>query len=152
MYIFKSEDAMNKSEKAKSIFNDFNCAQSVLAAFSSDFGLSDEISYKIAGSFGGGLGRSGKTCGAVSGALMVLGLRYAQTKPGEAEKKEKNYEMVREFIKKFTAKNGSCVCAELLGYDISTPEGAKAAKEKGLFSTVCGRVVGDAAEIVETLL
>jgi C_GCAxxG_C_C family probable redox protein len=143
---------MNKSEKAKSIFSSYNCAQSVLAAFGNDFGLSDEMSFKIAGSFGGGLGRSGKTCGAVSGALMVLGLRYAQTQPGDNEQKDKNYEMVRTFIKRFTEKNGSCVCAELLGYDISTPEGAKAAKEKGLFSTVCSKVVGDAAEIVETLL
>jgi C_GCAxxG_C_C family probable redox protein len=143
---------MNKSEKAESIFDNYNCSQSVLAAFGNDYGLSDEMSFKIAGSFGGGMGRLGKTCGAVSGALMVLGLRYAQTQPGDQQKKEKNYEMVREFIKQFTAKNGSCLCSELLGYDISTPEGAKAAKEKGVFSTVCGKIVADAAEIVETLL
>ena len=129
-----------------------NCAQSVLCAFADDVGLRRQVAMRIASGFGGGMGRMGGTCGAVTGAFMALGLRHGMTEPEQKDLKEKNYAMTREFAARFTAKNGSIVCRELLGCDIGTPEGMAEAKEKDLFATRCMKLVGDAVEITEGML
>ena len=94
------------------------------------------------------MARMGETCGAVTGAFMVLGLKYAVGK----ESKEKLYGLVNEFAKKFKSRNGSTLCKELLGCSIGTPEGMKAVKEKRLIDTLCSKLVKDAAEILEEML
>ncbi len=130
----------------------FSCSQSVLAALAPDLGLDRETALRVAGAFGGGMARMGQTCGAVSGALMVLGLEHSQTQAGDKQAKEEMYALAREFIKRFEARNGSILCRELLGDDISTPEGMRAIREKGLFTSQCPKLVRDAVEIVEQLL
>jgi C_GCAxxG_C_C family probable redox protein len=95
----------------------------------------------------------GDTCGAVTGALMVIGLKYGQTTGEDKAAKEKSYELVREFVKRFRARNRGCIaCRELLGADISTPDGMQKIREKQAFTTMCPKFVRDAAEIVEELL
>ena len=141
----KIQNAVEKFEKG------FNCSQAVLSSFSEQFGLDCNTALKIATGFGGGM-KMGETCGAVTGAFMVLGLKYGNATPEDKETKEKTYEMVIEFTNRFKARNGSVICRELLGCDISTPEGSKVAVEKGLFSSVCPRLVQDAAEILEEML
>lgn len=141
----KIQNAVEKFEKG------FNCSQAVLSSFSEQFGLDCNTALRIATGFGGGM-KIGETCGAVTGAFMVLGLKYGNTTPEDKETKEKTYEMVIEFTNRFKARNGSVICRELLGCDISTPEGSKVAVEKGLFSSVCPRLVQDAAEILEEML
>ena len=70
---------MKKSEKAVEYFrNKFNCSQSVLTVFSNEYGLSENDCLKMACAFGGGMGRQQQTCGAVTGALMALGLKYGK--------------------------------------------------------------------------
>jgi len=91
----------------------------------------------------------GGTCGAVTGAFMVLGLTYD---PEDPDAREKVYSLVRRYADKFVAHNGSLLCKDLLGYDISTPEGLKIIKEKKITSEVCPRVDRDAAEILEEML
>lgn len=144
---------MNRAELAVSIFKEgFNCSQAVLSAYAEKLGLERELALKISGAFGGGMGRMGEICGAVTGAFMVIGLKYAKTRVEDEEKKEKAYNLVREFVRRFKNKNGSIVCKELLGFDISTPEGMKQIKERNLFSVLCPKFVQDSAEILEEIL
>lgn len=143
----------SKVEQAVSYFQDgFNCSQSILASYCTEFGLNQSIALKLATGFGGGMGRLGKTCGAVSGALMVIGLKYGRDKIEDNTSKEKTYTIVQKFINKFIKLNKSISCNELLDCDINTLEGLNSAKEKNLFSTLCPDFVRTSAEIIEKLL
>jgi C_GCAxxG_C_C family probable redox protein len=93
----------------------------------------------------------GETCGAVTGALMVIGLKYGKAKAADEGARDKTYELVREFVTRFQSRHGSIVCRELLGYDLSNPEEGDAAKKKGLFDTLCPQLVRDAVEILEKI-
>lgn len=144
---------MSHADIALACFREgFNCAQAVLAAFAPELGLEREVALRVAGAFGGGMGRMGQTCGAVSGALMVLGLKHGQASAADRPAKEHTYALVREFCAQFEARHGSTLCRELLGYHIGTPEGRQAIKEKGLHDSLCPRFVCDAAEIIEQWL
>jgi C_GCAxxG_C_C family probable redox protein len=137
------EEALNLFQKG------FNCAQSVLGSLGPAAGLDQETCLKVAGSFGGGLARRGDTCGAVTGGLMALGLRHAMVKAGDDEAKKKNYVEARKFMEEFKKLHGSLICRELLGCDISTPEGSKTAADRKLTTTLCPQLVRTAVEILE---
>ena len=94
----------------------------------------------------------GETCGAVTGALMIIGLKFGNTNAGNIQARERNYEVVRDFVKRFEQYHGSVKCKDLLGCDISTNEGTKIAKEKKLFTTLCPKFVEDAALIIEEII
>ncbi|HUV03001.1 MAG TPA: C-GCAxxG-C-C family protein [Desulfobacteria bacterium] len=144
---------MNNVERAVSCFNDgFSCSQAVLATYAELFGLDRDRALKVASAFGGGMGHLGETCGAVTGAFMVIGLKCGQTDADDKETKKKTYRLVKAFAEKFKARNGSISCTELLGCDLSTPEGMKRAKEQNLFTTLCPTFVRDATELLEELL
>jgi len=96
--------------------------------------------------------RLGEVCGAVTGAFMVLGLARCDSKCNKPEGRIKVSEDVKTFVLEFKKRNGTVLCREILGCDISTPEGMKTAQEKGLFSTTCEKIVKDAAEILEGML
>ena len=142
----KSEQAARKFRKG------FNCSQAVLSVYAEEFGLCRETALKIACGFGGGMGRMVRTCGVVTGAFMVVGLKYGNVDANEKEIKGKTYGLVREFARRFEKHNGSVICKELLGCDISGPEGLKSAKDNGLFASVCPGLVRDAVEILEEML
>lgn len=142
----------SKVEKSANYFkNGFNCSQAVLAAFASDFGLSEEMALKIATQFGGGA-RKGEMCGAVSGALMVLGLKYGHYHYNALEEKGNAYKIAEDFMNRFIAKKGTVVCRELLGYDVSKPEDMIKIKEMDLFKKTCPEMIKCATEIVEEML
>jgi C_GCAxxG_C_C family probable redox protein len=126
------------------------CSQAILSVYGELLGLDRNTALRIASGFGGGM-RLGSICGAVTGAIMVLGLRHGSqncsTLSGRAEV---NLQVV-EFEKQFTAVNGSLVCRDLLGCDISTPQGMEQAKKQGLFKTTCVKMVEDAARILEEM-
>lgn len=94
----------------------------------------------------------GEVCGAVSGALMVIGLKYGWKGPEDKEWRERTYAVVRDFAARFKARNKTIVCRELLGCDIGTPEGMAAAREKKLITTLCPGFVKDAVEILEDFI
>ena len=94
----------------------------------------------------------GETCGAVTGAFMVIGLKYGNSKAEDNPSKEKAYSLVREFADRFQSRNGTIGCRELLGCELSTPEGRALAREKNLFATICPKLVQDAAKIIEQIL
>ncbi|MBQ8794789.1 MAG: C_GCAxxG_C_C family protein [Clostridia bacterium] len=140
---------MTKSEKALELFaNNFNCSQAVLAAFAPDFGLDEELALKLGTSFGGGA-RNAEICGAVSGALMALGLKYGHHISEDKEQKSRSYAIAVDYTNRFKKANGSIVCRDLLGYDLTIPEEAACIKEKCLFAQVCPKMIQSAVEILE---
>ena len=141
---------MTRSEKAQAnmVESKMNCAQSVITAFCEDLGLDQATALKLARGFGGGMGRTGKTCGAVSGAYMVLGLREQKA---AREGVESAYARIQEFNRKFVEKHGSTECTALLGCDLSTPGGLAKARGDGLFTKVCPNLVRDAVELLERI-
>ena len=149
---------MTKPEAAVATFKQgFNCSQAVLSAYAEPLCLERTTALRLAAGFGGGLGRLGETCGAVTGALMVLGLKHGspgaddQSPQERMAERERVYQGVQAFITRFQARHGSVVCRELLGCDIRTPAGYEQAKERQLFLTRCPKFVQSAAEILEDL-
>lgn len=143
---------MNHTDKAKEYFsNNFNFSQAVFTTFATEMGLDEELALKIATQFGGGA-RKGEMCGAVSGALMVLGLKYGHCHLENEEEKGRAYRISEDFMNRFIQKNGTVVCRELLGYDLSEPEDMKKIKELNLFKTTCPEMVRCATEIVDEMI
>lgn len=144
---------MTKSDDALASFNSgFTCSSAIFSAFSDEMGLDNKTAKKIACGFGAGMSKTGNTCGAVSGAIMVIGLKYGKTKPGDDAATEKTRALTRQFIQEFAAKNGSVNCMELLGYNLSKVDEYEKAREKKLFVTKCSELVRDAAVILEKIL
>lgn len=83
---------------------------------------------------------------------MVLGLSADAATAGDRDRRPRIYEVVRDFAERFTTRNGSTTCKDLMGCDISTPEGLAFANEKGLFGTICPKMVQEAAGILEEML
>ncbi len=143
----------DRTEKAASCFKEgFACSQAVLSAFADELGLDHNLALKVAAGFGGGMGRTAQTCGAVTGAYMVIGLKHGSTSGQDRETKEKTYRLVREFNETFKARNACLTCKELLGCDISTPAGLEEAKRNNLLATICPKVVRDAVEILAEMV
>jgi C_GCAxxG_C_C family probable redox protein len=144
---------MTKADRAiAALGGGFNCAQAVFTSLAAGLGLDEETAAKVASAFGGGLARTGATCGAVTGAFMAIGLARGSSRPEESGLKERSYEIAREFTRRFTERNGTVLCRELIGCEILTPEGLARARAEGLFDTVCAKVVRDAVEILEDML
>ena len=144
---------MDEVEHAVSCFKDgFSCSQAVLSAYGERFDLNREMALKVSGAFGGGMGHLGETCGAVTGAFMLIGLKYGMVRVEDEQRRKKAHSLVKKFALEFKSRNGSITCRELLDCDISTSEGMKLAEENELFSTRCPKFVRDASEIIEQIL
>jgi len=127
----------------------FNCAQAVFSTYCEDFGLDKETALKLSCALGGGLGRLGQVCGAVSGACLVIGLKYGKFLPDDKESKGKTYKQVHEFGRRFMERNQTLNCHELLQIDLRYAD-EQTIKEQT--SKTCPRVVKDAAEVLESIL
>ena len=125
-----------------------NCSQAILMAFGPELGLPRSLAPKIAAPFGAGIGRLGQTCGAVSGALMVLGLLVGRTDLSSVEQKELSYTLAGEFMAEFSRRRGSTQCRQLLGIDLSLPQGLEQARKEGVFDTLCPELVREAGKIL----
>jgi C_GCAxxG_C_C family probable redox protein len=129
-----------------------DCSQIVLGYAAEKVGLSDEDALKVSSAFGGGMW-CGRTCGAVTGALMALGMKYGFSEPGMTEQKNTLLTKRAEFEQKFTAEQGSVVCKDILGgLDLSKPDDFNQVLEKGLFFTVCNKVVCTGCKILDEML
>ena len=129
-----------------------NCAQAVLMACAPPAaGMDRDLAFKVGAGFGGGMARLGHVCGAVTGAIMVLGLRHAEPASTDPAARQAVYGKVQAFVRRFTARHGSINCRDLIGCDLSTPEGVQQAKDRNLHRTVCDGLVRDAADILADL-
>ncbi len=129
-----------------------NCAQSVLCPFAERLGVDRETALTLATGFGAGMGRLAGECGAVTGAFMALGLSHGMRRPEEKEAKERTYGLVRELARRFSEKNGTVVCRDLLGVDVGTEKGMAAARAANLFKTRCSGFITDAVGMVCDIL
>lgn len=144
---------MNKINFAtKSFKSGFSCSQSVLAAFCEDYGLDKKLALKMACSFGGGMAHLGEACGAVTGAFLVLGLKYGQNDKDDKHSKAVNFLMVKEFAARFRKLNGSISCKELLEYDISDEKQLMAARQTDVFQTKCAGYIKNAVQLLEEII
>ena len=140
-----------RKEKALRCFADhLHCSQSVLAAFSEECGITDETAFRLGSCFGSGM-RRGNVCGACAGALMVLGLMYGETHAGDREGRLRTDRLNDLMMDRFSRANGSCLCNELLGCDVRTPEGMQYARDHHLFTEFCPKMVASAVEILEKI-
>ena len=133
---------MKKSrvENADSLHNSgMNCAQAVVCNYCDLFGVDKKTAFQMAEAFGAGMGSMEYTCGAVSGLLMLLGLKNSS---GTTENltKASTYKLAKELINKFKEKNGSVICAELKGL------------KTGKVLRPCSGCIADACEIFEELI
>ena len=143
---------MDNKQKALDIFSkQFNCAQAAFGALAEEAGIDRETALKTAACFGGGM-RCGEVCGAVTGALMALGMRFGSAKENDPDRKAAANKRAIAFLEKFKAKNGTILCKELLGYNPSVPEDAEKIKELGLHDKVCNQAILDAVEIAEEII
>ena len=143
---------MKHTELAKHYFEQkFHCSQAVLVAFAEELGLSEEQALKLGACFGGGMCK-GEVCGACTGALMVLGLKYGQADVADLESRKKTNDITVEFLDLFKKENGSYICKELLGCDLSTAQGKQYALDNKLFVEFCPKMVESATIIAEKLL
>lgn len=139
------------SDAVKRFLEGNACSQAVLSQYCELFDLNQTSALKIASGFGAGM-QMGKTCGAVTGAYMVLGLKFGTEESGRSDGRKDVYRAVVEFTRKFEERNGTTDCRDLLGCDISTAEGSQIAKEKKLFTTVCPRFVKDVSELLDAII
>jgi len=142
---------MSNVSKATQRFRDgYACSQAIVDVYGTPLGLSRDQAMRVAAGFAGGM-RQGETCGAVTGAFMVLGLRHCSADCDTSRGRAEVYDRVVDFADRFRERNGSISCRELLGCDISTPDGVKQAQEQNLFGPTCVQMVKDAAEILEEM-
>jgi C_GCAxxG_C_C family probable redox protein len=146
-------DKVDTKTKALKRFGELggNCSQSVLAAFAPEHGLDEKTALRLASCFGAGLGRLGFTCGAVTGACMVLGLRHGHEIEQGPDGRAKLYGRVQEFVRRFRERFGPVDCAALTGCDMTKPEGQRSFAERGLHAGLCTTLVGGAVEILEEM-
>ena len=143
---------MDQVTKAVELFGrGYMCSQAVFAAFSEQFGITEKQALLIGGCFGGGMNKA-EVCGACTGALMVLGMRYGQVDLNDMESRMAENAKAVQFLEEFKKRKGSYICRDILGCDISTEDGRAAAINNGLFGKLCPEMVRTAAEIVTKML
>lgn len=144
----------SREEQAIELFrNQYNCSQSVLSVFSEELGIKKDLAMKLASPFGSGISYLQETCGAVTGALMVIGLKYGKGENGTNEDKAHAYDMAQHFLTEFKQKNKTLCCRELLdGINIGTPEGMARMMELDYFRIRCIRFIREAVQIAEEII
>ncbi len=144
---------MTQKEEAEGLFaGGFNCAQSLLVAYGATLGINRDAALKLASAFGAGIARSGQMCGAVTGALMVIGLKFGAANSWNKVQKAKVHSKAAKFIKRFKNIHGDTDCCKLIGLDLDTEMGRKEAKRKKVLETRCVNFVQDAAEILDKMV
>ncbi len=144
----------NAGNKAVEFFaSGFNCSESVLVALSREFSKPTEhIIPCIATGFGGGIARTGSTCGALTGAIMTIGLTIGPRKAGELEKKEEVYKMVLKMIENFEKEFGSSLCKNLTKCDLRTLKGHEKFQSQKIRETMCSKFVEWCANYITRLI
>jgi C_GCAxxG_C_C family probable redox protein len=131
----------------------YNCAQAVLYAYGPDLGLDAETALKVATGFGGGMGARGETCGAVTGGILALGLKFGRGNQQDRSVAQAAYQKTRDLMTAFEQAHSSCCCRTLLGgIDLTTPEGMQQFKDQDLHGKVCAGCVRTVGEILAGLL
>ncbi len=132
--------------------NGYNCSQAVFSVYAQEYGLDPDLARKIATGLGAGVGRTGTICGAVSGAILAIGLVHGMGKSDEVAAKEKCYALDTDFVQRFTSEFGSIECPALLGFNLSIPAEQEEARKRGVVQKICPGLVKGAVEILDEIL
>jgi C_GCAxxG_C_C family probable redox protein len=127
----------------------YNCAQSVVTAFAGELSIGYETAIRIASGFGGGMGRQQLTCGALTGAYMIIGYLHGMHAPDDDLANEKAAKMIQKFTADFKEKYGHADCFSLMGVDLNTEEGKKEAEDKNLYELKCEKFILETVEMLE---
>ncbi|MCR4410167.1 MAG: C-GCAxxG-C-C family protein [Candidatus Saccharicenans sp.] len=139
--------------RARKLFQEgFSCSQAVFTPFAVEAGLEEETALKLSQVMGGGMSHLGLTCGAVTGALLVIGLHFGRTRAEDRAAKELTYELAQKFCRQFTEKFGSINCTDLIGCSLKTPQGLELASQNNLFEKFCSGYVEEAGRLLEEIL
>lgn len=145
-------DSLSAPERAKAYFlQGYNCSQAVAAAFAHRMGLTAEEAAKMASALGGGMCRMRESCGALSGAMLVLGVLRGYDTPGDDRAKAELYERGQRILRAFRETHGSLRCRELLGLPAEEDSGAAPTPRTADFyaSRPCAGLIFDAARLLE---
>lgn len=143
----------SKEEMAiESFRSGLNCSQSVVSAYAEEMSFDRKLALSISCGFGGGMGRLQETCGAATGAFMVMGIHYCRKYSDNKDCKETTYTAIQKFSKEFTVLHGTMNCMELLNVDLKTQEGHTLLKEINLTEAVCEKCIHDSIKITEEIL
>ena len=144
---------MKRSEKALEYYsNGFNCAQSVIVSFADILDFDEEAAIRMASGFGGGMGRMQQTCGAVTGAFMLIGYLRGKYKDEDECASEETNRLIQEFSKRFVQEHGSITCKSLIHFDINSEKGMQDAKEADVFNKKCSFLIKTAVELLEEII
>lgn len=145
-------DTMDTKQIAEEFMKGYDCSQVVLKNFADRLGISEDEANRVAAGFGGGM-MLGSVCGAYTGALMAVGLKYGHTNPdGLMQQKDIMLGKMAQLKEKFEAEFGTVECKKLIGYDLSVPEELKAALDSGKLLSYCPGLVDKVMQITEEIL
>ena len=132
----------------------YNCAQSIMLAYTDVTGLDEDTALRMASPFGGGMGRMREVCGAISGIYMVLGLLEGYSTPGDDIAKKELYSKVQSLAESYRQENGSIICRELLGLTTIGPDDPTPSKRTDEYYKLrpCEVKIGNAARILDLYL
>ncbi len=142
----------NQSKVIISFREDKNCSQAVLLGFADRFQIQEDHALSIASGFGAGMGRLQRTCGAVSGAYMVIGLYAGSKSINNTERKESAYQMIQEFTKRFEEEKETTICEDLIHCNLKTEEGQEYFENNNLKERVCEKCIKLSLNILDDLM
>ncbi|MDY0230953.1 MAG: C-GCAxxG-C-C family protein [Candidatus Saccharicenans sp.] len=142
-----------KTEEAKRLFEEgLSCSQAVFAPYAVEQGISEEKALKLSQVLGGGISHMGLLCGAVTGALLIIGLNFGRSRADDKAAKDLTYTLAQKFCQRFTELHGSINCSDLIGCSLKTPQGLALANENNLFKKYCSGFVEDACRLLEEII
>lgn len=142
----------SKEEMAIEFFRSgLNCSQSVVSAYADEMSFDRSLALSMSCGFGGGMGRLQETCGAATGAFMVMGIHYCRKYSDNKERKETTYAAIQKFSKEFKVLHGTMNCMELINVDLKTEDGHRILKESNRSENVCEKCILDAIKITEEI-
>lgn len=140
-------------EKAVELFVDgYSCAQAILAVYGPDLGVERAAALRLAAPLGGGMSRTNGPCGAATGALLVLGLKFGHSHPDDETAAERIRILTQEYLQRYDERKGSTMCTDILGHNLSLPGVPEKVNEGQLASETCPDAVGTAAQLLEEYL
>ena len=146
--------ASEKAQKAMSLFKEgYNCSQAVVGAWAEEIGMPLDTAVKFSAGFGGGMGRLREVCGSVSGAFMVLGMKYSTGQP-DPQSKKAMYEKIQAFAARFKEENSfdSIVCRKMLGLTGASKPTPAARTDEYYKKRPCPELIGLSAALLEEFM
>lgn len=147
--MLENQKLFTAENKAIKVFSKgYNCAQSIFYAYCSKVGIKEADAERIAAGFGGGIAMNQNICGALTGAIILIGCKYFDNNDVKGSKR-RVYKKVNMFLGEFEKLHGSINCKELIGVDFFAKVELQEAREKDLFNKICSRYIESICSLLE---